>query len=60
MAATESTTTKSIAPLLINASAISNKGNKIIEKHRMLQIKLDKEMGINPFNDWETEISNIL
>lgn len=35
------------------ASAISNKGNKIVEKHRILQIELDKEMGINPFDNWE-------
>jgi hypothetical protein len=35
------------------ASAISNNGNKIVEKHRNLQIELDKEMGINPFDDWE-------
>lgn len=37
------------------ASAISNKGNEIIEKHRRLQIELDKEMEINPFDDWENE-----
>ena len=37
------------------ASAISNNGNKIVEQHRMLQIELDKEMGINPFDDWEVE-----
>ena len=35
------------------ASAISNKGNEIVEKHRSLQIELDKEMGINPFDNWE-------
>ena len=35
------------------ASAISNNGNSIVEQHRMLQIELDKEMGINPFDDWE-------
>lgn len=35
------------------ASAISNNGNEIVEKHRELQIELDKEMGINPFDDWE-------
>ena len=37
------------------ASAIFNKGNEIVEKHRRLQIELDKEMGINPFDNWEIE-----
>ena len=37
------------------ASAIFNKGNGIVEKHRRLQIELDKEMGINPFDNWESE-----
>ena len=37
------------------SSAIFNKGNGIVEKHRRLQIELDKEMGINPFDNWESE-----